>query len=145
MINDVVILRKLVNLLLKKSDNTLVQLLRYTIVGGIAFLFDFGTLILLTEYLNVYYLISAAFAFMVGLTINYTLSIAWVFEKRTVKSKNLEFFIFLLIGAIGLGLNEFLIWLFTEILKFHYLFSKILSTTLVFFWNFVSRKIALFK
>jgi putative flippase GtrA len=132
-------------ILLNKSDNLIVQLLRYTVVGGIAFLFDFGTLYLLTEYLKVYYLLSAAIAFMLGLTINYLLSIIWVFEKRTVKSKNLEFMIFGLIGLVGLGLNEFFMWFLTDILTFHYLFSKIISTFCVYFWNFFIRKFALFN
>lgn len=139
------VLRNFNDLLLNKSNNAFIQLFRYTIVGGIAFLFDFGTLFFLTEYLNVYYLVSAAIAFLLGLSINYGLSILWVFEKRTIKSKKLEFLIFLIIGVIGLGLNELLMWFLTDILKVHYLFSKIISTGVVYFWNFFIRKFALFK
>ena len=132
-------------LLKTKTNNTLIQLFRYTFVGGVAFIFDFGTLFILTEYFNVYYLISAAIAFLLGLTINYFLSIIWVFEKRTIKSKYIEFVIFALIGIFGLILNEFFIWSFTEILNIHYLFSKIISTVFVYLWNFFIRKFLLFR
>lgn len=135
-----------VEVLLKtKTDNTLIQLFRYTFVGGIAFIFDFGSLFILTEYFNVYYLISAALAFLLGLTINYVLSIIWVFDKRAIKSKYIEFVIFTLIGIVGLALNELLMWSFTEILNTHYLFSKLLTTALVYMWNFSIRKFILFR
>ena len=136
----------MIEVLLKtKTDNTQIQLFRYTFVGGVAFIFDFGSLFILTEYFNVYYLISAAIAFLLGLTINYFLSIIWVFKKRAIKSKYIEFVIFTLIGIFGLALNEFLMWSFTEILNTHYLFSKLISTALVYLWNFFIRKFILFR
>ncbi|NHZ85963.1 MAG: GtrA family protein [Planctomycetia bacterium] len=131
-------------LLKNKTNNTLVQLFRYTFVGGIAFIFDFGTLYLLTEYFNIYYLVSAAIAFLLGLTINYFLSVIWVFQKRSLKSKYVEFIVFALIGIIGLALNEFIIWFFTETVNIHYLQSKLISTVLVYLWNFFIRKYFLF-
>jgi putative flippase GtrA len=132
-------------LLKNKTNNTLIQLFRYTFVGGVAFLFDFCSLYILTEYFNIYYLVSAAIAFMLGLTINYLLSISWVFEKRSLKSKHLEFAVFALIGIIGLALNEFFIWFFTEIAGTYYLYSKLISTALVYSWNFFVRKYTLFR
>ena len=128
-----------------KTDNTLIQLFRYTFVGGIAFLFDFSTLYLLTEFFQVYYLLSAAIAFLLGLTINYILSIFWVFKTRVIKSKWLEFGIFALIGIIGLGLNELIIWTFTEHVEFHYMASKIVSTVIIYLWNFFTRKYILYN
>ncbi len=127
-----------------RTNSTLIQLLRYTFVSGIAFIFDFGLLYILTEFINVYYLVSAAIAFLLGLIINYFLSVTWVFEKRPVKSKWLEFTIFAVIGIVGLALNELFIWGFTDIANLHYLQSKIMSTVFVFLWNFFARKHALF-
>ena len=136
----------MINQLLKnKTNNLFIQLFRYTIVGGIAFVFDFGTLTVLTEIFNIYYLLSAAIAFLLGLSVNYLLSIIWVFEKHTVKAKSVEFAVFALIGVVGLALNEFFIWFFTEIVDFHYLISKILSTVFVYLWNFFVRKYTLFR
>ncbi len=37
------------NLFVNKTDNTVVQLFRYTFVGGVAFIFDFGSLDILTK------------------------------------------------------------------------------------------------
>lgn len=136
----------MLELLLKnKTNNLFIQLFRYTFVGGIAFLFDFVSLYVLTEYFNIYYLVSAGIAFLIGLTINYILSIIWVFQEHKIKSKYIEFIIFSLIGIIGLALNQIIIYFFTEIVEIHYLYSKLISTAIVYLWNFFIRKYTLFR
>jgi putative flippase GtrA len=132
-------------LFIEKTENTLVQLIRYTFVGGFAFLVDFGTLYFLTEIFNLHYLISAAIAFILGLTTNYFLSIKWVFQTRSIKNRKIEFLLFSVIGLIGLGLNELILWIFTDLLLIHYLLSKIITAIFVYLWNFIGRKYLLFN
>ncbi len=129
----------------EKTDNTFLQLVRYTFVGGLAFLIDFGTLYILTEFAGLHYLLSAGIAFILGLLTNYFLSIKWVFASRVIRDKKLEFIIFTVIGLIGLGLNELFLWIFTSLSGLHYLVSKILTAILVYLWNFFVRKLILFK
>lgn len=128
-----------------KTNSTLLQLFRYTFVGGFAFIVDFGTLYILTEYFNIHYLVSAGIAFIFGLIINYFLSVKWVFNNRTMENRLLEFFLFTLIGIVGLGLNELFLWILTDILLIYYLLSKIITAIIVYLWNFFARKIILFN
>ena len=121
------------------------QLWRYTFVGAIAFAFDFGSLFALAHFGGVHYLVAAGIAFLIGLSVNYVLSIQWVFTRRSIGDKRVEFLLFAGIGLAGLGLNELFIWLFTEIVGFHYLASKIASTVFVYLWNFFARKYSLFR
>lgn len=130
---------------LLKSRKTSGEFLRYLFVGGIAFVVDFGTLYLLTEFGNLHYLTSAAFGFLFGLSTNFFLSIRYVFVNRSVKSKSAEFSLFAMIGVVGLGLNEALMWAFTEKIGLYYMGSKVVATIVVFLWNFFARKTALFK
>ncbi len=132
-------------ILSSKAEGVLSQLSRYTVVGAVAFAFDFGSLFGLTHFLGLYYLVSAGIAFLFGLSVNYGLSVTWVFKTRSVQTKWIEFLVFATIGVVGLALNEALIWFFTEIVRFHYLLSKICSTVLVYLWNFFGRKFALFR
>lgn len=132
-------------LLAGKSDSLFIQLFRYTFVGGVAFLVDFGSLFAFTELLGIHYLISAAIAFILGLITNYLLSIIWVFTRRTLTNRWTELLIFSLIGVVGLGFNELFIWFFTEKVHLHYLLSKIVSTFFVYLWNFFARKYILFN
>jgi len=129
----------------EKTNNLWIQLFRYTFVGGSAFLVDFFSLFVLTEYAGINYLISAAIAFTLGLILNYILSLGWVFKERTLGTPWLEFAIFAIIGVIGLLLNELIIWFFTEGVHFHYLASKIVSTAIVYLYNFFARKYILFR
>lgn len=128
-----------------KPDNLVGQLLRYVVVGGISFIVDYGSLWLLTEKAGLPYLWSAAIAFILGLTCNYFLSTRWVFGESKMKSAWAEFAAFALIGVIGLGLNELIMFGCTDGLGFHYMLSKIVSTVIVFFWNFLARRFLVFK
>jgi putative flippase GtrA len=128
-----------------KANSTLLQLFRYTFVGGLAFVVDFGTLYILTEYFNIHYLVSGGIAFIFGLVINYFLSVKWVFNNRAMENRLLEFLLFTLIGLVGLGLNELFLWILTDVLLIYYLLSKIITTILVYLWNFFARKIILFN
>jgi len=143
MINSISI--RIGSLLFAKSDKTSTQFLRYIFVGGIAYAVDFGSLYFLTDIIRIHYLISAAAAFILGLITNYILSIFWVFARRTLTNKQMEFLIFAIIGVVGLGLNEGIIWFFTALIHFHYLMSKVVSAIVVFFWNFFARKKILFS
>ncbi len=134
----------LYSLFISKTNNFLPQFLRYTFVGGFAFLIDFGTLFVLTEYFSVYYLVSAGISFLLGLLVNYFISINWVFDNRIYKNHFFEFLVFTLIGVIGLFLNEFFIWFFTEKFLMYYLLSKITAAIIVYLWNFIARKFILF-
>lgn len=137
--------RHIKSFIFNKSDKTSVQLFKYGFVGGIAYCVDFGSLFFLTEVVKIHYLISAAIAFILGLLTNYAISIFWVFPKRALANKRIEFIIFSIIGLAGLGLNEVIIWFFTESMHFHYLISKIFSAFVVFVWNFFARKKILFS
>ncbi len=135
-------LQKLIN---HKTDKIHLQLFRFFIVGGIAFIIDFTTLFALTHYFGIYYLISAFIAFILGITTNYILSIKWVFNKRSIDNNKIEFGIFAFLGVIGLTLTESLLWFFTQQLNIYYLYSKIFSSFIIFFFNFFIRKFLLFR
>ena len=89
-------------LIKNQTDSTHIQFFRYIFVGGAAFIVDFVSLFIFTDVFGVYYLISAAIAFILGLIANYALSISWVFNKRTLDNKLSEFTIFAFIGIIGI-------------------------------------------
>lgn len=136
-------MHKLLEKLLKSQD-TLFQLIRYGFVGGVAFVADYGSLYAFTEWLGIQYLVSAALAFIIGLTVNYILSNLIVFSTHRLNNRWLEFVIFAIIGVIGLGLNELIMYCSCELIGLHYMIAKLISTALVFFWNFFARKLTLF-
>lgn len=127
-------------LFLEKTNHTALQFFRYLFVGGFAAVVNIGSLILLTEGLHIYYLLSNVIGFLLGLITNYLLSKWLVFTKEAKMNAILEFTVYAIIGVIGLGLDTFFMWLFTSIAGMYYILSKIISTALVFIWNFFGRK-----
>ena len=123
-----------------------VQLVRYGISGLGATLVDFTMLTVLTECFGERLLLLwTAIAFISGLAVTYLLSTNWVFSAHRFKSKAAEVSIFVIIGVIGLGLTELLMWLFATKIDLHYLISKIIAGTTVFIWNFNAKKLILFR
>ena len=127
------------------TDRLLVQFVRYFFVGSFAFVVDFGLLYILTEYAGLHYLLSATLSFISGLLVNYIISCIWVFSNSKYKSRLVEFLFFAAIGVVGLLLNDTLIWLFTDSIGTHYMFSKIVAAAIVYLWNFFARKYLVFK
>jgi len=119
------------------------QGLRFCVVGVICTVIDFGVLILLREVFGVNYLIANIVAFTVSVIVNYFLSMRFVFQGKKDTSKVREFIIFVILSAIGLVLNEFLMWLSVTALGLNYIVGKVIATGIVMVYNFFSKKICL--
>lgn len=138
-------LKEQIDLVLKaKTGNIYIQLLRYILSGGTAFLIDTGVMILLKEVFGLNYLPASIFGFIAGLIFTYILSIRWIFDERRLSNQWNELIIFTLIGVVGIGLTWFFMKLFTGILLIYYILSKVLTTIIVSLWNFGAKKILLF-
>lgn len=134
------------DLALGKNGNLWIQVFRYLVSGGVAFLVDAGLLALLTECFGQHLLLLwTAIAFGAGLLTTYLFSIAWVFDNRSMRSRTAEVAIFVGIGIVGLGLTELLMWLLTDKAGIHYLVAKVITTVIVFVWNFSAKKLILFR
>lgn len=128
------------------TKNGMLQFFRYAFVGLWATLADWGVLFVLTEPLRVYHLVSAVFAFVVGLAVNFLLSKKFVFSgEEKQHSSSTEFAVYAIIGIIGLGMTEFIMYVMTDKLNFYFMISKIIATGVVFVWNFAARKIVLYR
>ena len=78
-------------LFISKTNSTRIHLLRSIFASGSSFLVDLSLLKLLVDVFSVYYLLAAAFTFVVGTSINYILSIKWIFKKRSIKNVKIEY------------------------------------------------------
>ncbi len=120
----------------------MLQLIRFGIVGVIAAAVDVGTLVALKEWLHVEVLIASAISFCVSVTVNYLLSMTFVFKGKE-QSKLKEFIIFVLLSVGGLGLNQFILWVGVKFTTIYYLAVKIFAMVIVPIYNFITRKIFL--
>ena len=119
------------------------EFIRYGFGSALALCVDYGLLILLTEWAHFHYLVSAAIGFTAGLIVVYVLSITVIFENRSVGNRWSEFAVFAVIGILGLGLNEILLFGFAQ-LSVSYMIAKIPTAGAVFLFNFMVRRTLLF-
>lgn len=133
-----------------KFKSLFFEFFRYVLVGGSAFLLDMGIMWLFNEFIfqGKFLYISVFLGYLAGLIYNFLLSCGFVFKDGFKKIKNKEIYaliIFTVIGLIGLGLTEVLMYLFVDLLHVYYLISKIFTGAIVMFWNYIARKIIIFR
>ena len=133
------------------------QIIKFGIVGVICFIIDFAITTIPTYFFgqSTVYLF-AVFGFVFSCIVNYILSIKYVFTDKKEMDKKKEFLVFVILSAIGLLINELIIYLCQDILyaKVMWIYnlipsslivpvSKIIATAVVMVYNFISRKLFL--
>lgn len=122
------------------------QLLKFGIVGVIAFAIDYGIMVILTEIFKIPVLISAAISFTISVIFNYIASVKWVFDVAKEKnSKTTELVVFIVLSIVGLGINELIMCIMDKKFGIYYMISKIFATAVVMCYNFITRKLFLEK
>lgn len=125
------------------KKDTLTEFIRYALVGGICTILDFLTLYLLTTLGGLRYLLSSSLSFVLGVVLNWLLCTYWIFAFHKIKQQAVEFFYYVLISLVGLGLNVLLMWLFTDICGVWFMLSKLMAAVITLFYNFFARKLLL--
>ena len=131
---------------LKPTTNGFLQFFRYVFVGGIATVVDWGVLFFLTSSCGVYHLVSAVVSFIAGLITNFVLAKLLVFRANEARvNATMEFVSYAVIGAVGLGITELIMFALTNGMNIHYMISKAIATVLVLVWNYIARKKILYR
>ncbi len=126
------------------------QFLSYFGVGGVSALVEWAVFSLLEYLLDMPYLLATILAFIFSTTTNWFLGRTFTFKESAYKDKKAkEIFLVFLVSAIGLGFNLLLMYLFVDVFGMNTnllkTIAKILSTGIVFIWNFLSRKLWIYR
>jgi putative flippase GtrA len=127
------------------SSSSLVQFIRYVFVGGAAFAVDYLALYLLAHFAGLHYLLAASLSYLLGMVVNYMISVRWVFDFRRIRQWEREFAIFFMIGIAGLILNGLAITVLVEAAGAPYMAAKLVAAAAILFFNFGARKVLLFS
>lgn len=124
-------------------DKLIAQILKFGVVGVLAFIVDYGVLMLLNVGFGVNPVLAAGISFTISVIFNYLASMRFVFKHRDDLSRSKEMSIFIVLSVIGLVINELIIWAGTSLLgetPLMVTITKVFATGVVMVWNFVSRK-----
>ena len=134
------------------SKDTLLEFGRYILVGGTAFIADVGSLVAFRELVfpdcryGVY--ISVLIAFFIGHVVSYLGSLWFVFLDPDERRKGWtwrSFWLFTIVGAIGVAMTEFGMWVGCDCIGLNYIVTKVVVAAIVLLWNFAGRKMVVLK
>ena len=120
------------------------KIAQYFLIGCVAATADIGVYSIAVKYLQINWFNAALLSFAIGITINYLLSVRYVFESEARFEKQTEVILVILVSGIGLILNQCILWGLIEIVNCEEVISKIISTGVIFFWNYGIRKLFIF-
>lgn len=121
------------------------RLIKYFFVGGAAATVDIGFFTLFANVLDFPWLPVSICTFLLATLVNYLLSIRFVFESGVRHPKHIEIMGVFTISALALLINQVVLYIAIEWLAWHLIFSKIIATGTVFFWNYFGRSRLVFK
>lgn len=137
-------LENIIKYLPYKKD-TIMQFVRFAMVGVIGTFVNIFILYLLTEYYNIYYMVSAFFGFIVAATINFILNKIWTFGESLKTNLTQKYAQFFIVSLIALTVNIIFLYIFTEYFKVYYIVSQIIAIGLSLIINFIGNKIWTFR
>jgi len=119
------------------------EFVKYSIVGGVGTVIDFGVLLLLVEIFGVAVLVANTISFVLAATNNYVLNNIWKFREKN-KTLRTQYAKFLLVSIVALAINTVLMKVFV-MLGMWYVSAKILIIGIVVFWNYLGNKLWTFR
>jgi putative flippase GtrA len=121
----------------------LAEFARYFAASAFALVVDMTILLLAAKVMH--YLLAASLGFVVGAVVSYLLATRWVFGRRQlVHRRRTEFAVYAVVGLLGLGLNDLVIFLAVDKMALPLLAGKIVAAGITFLFNYAVRKLVLF-
>lgn len=117
--------------------------LLYLVVGGIATATEW-VLFFIMDKCYIHYATATVIAYLLSTFVNWLAGRLLVF-KDSYSSFLKEILSIYVASIVGLLLNLVIMWLAVDCLCFKEMFSKIAATAIVFFYNFLVRKLLIYK
>lgn len=125
------------------EKNNIKEFLLYLVVGGIATVTEW-VLFFIMDKCYIHYAIATIIAYLLSTFVNWLAGRLLVF-KESYSSFLKEILSIYVASIVGLLLNLVIMWLAVDIANINEMISKILATAIVFFYNFLVRKLLIYK
>ena len=108
------------------DDGRAAEILRFLLVGGGCFVFDYGLMVFLTEAAGLYYLWSSGISFTLSVVLNYWLCVKFVFARAQHQSPK-QMSMFIGSSVTGLLLTQFFMYVQVDWLGLNYMLAKFVA------------------
>lgn len=113
----------------------ILKFIKFGIVGFTGVAVDFSITYICKEWLRIQKYVANSIGFTVAASSNYILNRIWTFKSQDPNIA-LEYTEFLLISLVGLGINNFILWIVHSKFKQNFYISKLFAIAVVTIWNF---------
>ena len=127
------------------SKKFITQVFMFGIAGGTTSIIDWGVLAFCVRVLHMDSMVSNFFSFGISVIYNYWANDKFVFKFDKSKGKWRVFFRFVALAAVGLLINQIVMYIGNKVLEFDPLIVKVAGIALAAIFNFFSRKFILEK
>ena len=126
-------------------NQTLIErFLKFCLVGGSGVVVDFGVTYLAKEFLKLNKYVANSLGFICAATSNYILNRTWTFSSNDPNIM-MQYLRFIGFALIGLAINNLVIYLLHDKVKWNFYMVKLIATGVVTFWNFCMNYIFTFQ
>ena len=113
----------------------ILKFFKFCIIGFSGMIIDFGTTWLLKEKIKINKYVANSCGFILAASSNYLWNRIWTFKSHNNQIGS-EYASFIGISIIGLGLNNLIIWILSDKMKWNFYLSKAIAIGTVTLWNF---------
>jgi putative flippase GtrA len=114
----------------------LIKLSRFIISGGSAAAVNFIFLYVFTEYLGIFYLISAITSFILSSIVAFLMHKFWTYKNHGRDRIHKEFSFHFLVVSTNLALNTLLVYVFVEWTGLWYIWAQFITSIILAFESF---------
>ena len=101
------------------------KLEKYTLIGIISAIINFGLLFIFVSVFNIFYITSTALSYFIGVSVNYVLNRGWNFKETNIGFIH-GYERFMTVSFFSILLTLFLMWVFVTNLNYNYFLSRVL-------------------
>jgi glycosyltransferase involved in cell wall biosynthesis/putative flippase GtrA len=129
----------------KKTVFISIIFVRYFLCGMASVVVNIAFLYLFTDVAHIWYLYSSVLAFLIALSVSFTLQKFVVFKDKKTDGLHRQFSKFFIAAVLGVISNTILVYIFTDITGIWYILSQIIAGFFVMIQNFVLYKFFIFN
>lgn len=117
---------------------------RFIAAGSIGAVTNISLLFLFTEYVGLYYLVSAGISFILACCVGFALQKFWTFRERSLESVHSQAMGYFTISTTNFFLNLALLYFLVEKIHLWYIFAQIIASGLIAVSSFLLYRYVIF-
>lgn len=117
---------------------------RFIAAGSVGAVTNIGLLFLFTEYVGLYYLVSACISFVIACGVGFVLQKFWTFRERSIESVHAQAAGYFTISTINFFLNTALLYFLVEKMHIWYILAQVIASGLIAVSSFLLYRYVIF-